>query len=279
MKIEETSGIRYAYDSSRRGPLALEELRGIIKYRELILQLVRRDIVTRYKRSILGLAWTLLNPLGMMLILTIVFSQLFHTVKGYPVYILSGLIAWTFFSQATTASLSSNIWGSSLLHRIYLPRTAFTMSAIGTGLANLVLSLIPLFLIIFLTRYPLHWAMLFLPISMLVLGCFALGVGFLLSTWAVYFPDVVDMYQVVLTAWIYLTPIFYPADIIPAPYRQLLLSINPMYYFVLIFRQPIYEGVIPSWPILAIGAGIALITLVAGWLIFSWKANEFTYRT
>jgi ABC-type polysaccharide/polyol phosphate export permease len=279
MKYDGAIGPAYDYDSSRRGPLALEELHGIWKYRELILQLVRRDIVTRYKRSALGLAWTLLNPLGMMLILTIVFSQLFHTVRGYPVYILSGLIAWTFFSQATTASLSQNIWGSSLLHRIYLPRTAFTISAIGTGLANLVLSLIPLFLIVFLTGYPLHATMLFLPVSMLILGCFALGVGLLLSTLALYFPDVVDMYQVALTAWMYLTPIIYPADIIPAPYRQFLLTLNPMVYLVQIFRQPIYDGVLPSWQMLATGTGIALVTLVAGWLVFSWKANEFTYRT
>jgi ABC-type polysaccharide/polyol phosphate export permease len=121
--------------------------------------------------------------------------------------------------------------------------------------------------------------MLFLPISMLILGCFALGVGLLLSTLAIYFPDVVDMYQVVLTAWMYLTPVIYPATIIPVQYRQLLLSINPMYYFIQIFRQPIYDGLIPSWQMLATGGGIALITLVAGWLVFSWKANEFTYRT
>lgn len=279
MKFEGTSTTAYAYDSSRRGPLAIEELRGIFKYRELIMQLVRRDIVTRYKRSALGLAWTLLNPLGMMLILTIVFSQLFHSIQGYQVYILSGLIAWTFFSQATTASLSQNIWGSSLLHRIYLPRTAFTVSAIGTGLANLLLSLVPLFLIILVTRYPLHWTMVFLPVSMLLLGCFALGLGLLLSTLAVYFPDVVDMYQVALIAWMYLTPIIYPADIIPAAYRQLLLYLNPMYYFIQIFRQPIFDGVFPSLHIVLIGAGIALTTLVAGWMVFSWKANEFTYRT
>jgi ABC-type polysaccharide/polyol phosphate export permease len=171
------------------------------------------------------------------------------------------------------------VWGGSLLHRIYLPRTSFIVAAIGTGLANLLLSLIPLVLMMVLTHYPLRITMLFLPFSLLILAAFALGVGLLFSTLAVYFPDVVDMYQVALTAWMYLTPIIYPADIIPAPYRQWLLYANPMYYFVQIFRQPVYDGVIPSWQILALGSAVAFCTLIVGWIIFTWKANEFTYRT
>ncbi len=266
------------YDSSKRGLLAFEELRGILKYRELILQLVRRDLISRYKRSTLGIAWTMLNPLGTMLILSFVFSNLFHAVNGYPIYVLSGLIAWTFFSQSTTASLSQNVWGSSLLQKIYLPRTSFTLSAIGTGLVNLVLTLVPLFLIMSFTGYPLRLTMVFLPISITLLAAFSLGIGLLFSTLAVYFPDVVDMYQVGLNAWMYLTPIIYPADIIPLPYRQWLLALNPMYYFVEIFRQPIYDGRLPSWQLLSTGTGIAIFSLFLGWIVFTWQANEFTYR-
>ena len=115
------------YDSARRGSLALEELRGAFRYRDLIYQLVQRDIIARYKRSVLGIAWTLLNPLGMMVILTIVFSQLFNSVKGYPIYLLCGLLAWTFFAQTTTSSMQQMVWGSALLHRIYMPRTVFAL--------------------------------------------------------------------------------------------------------------------------------------------------------
>jgi len=267
------------YDSTKRGPLALEELLGVFQYRDLIYQLVQRDIVSRYKRSVLGVAWTLLNPLGTMLVMTIVFSQLFDSVKGYPTYILSGLIAWNFFSQTTNSALQQMIWGSALLHRIYMPRTAFAVSSIGTGLVNLFLSLIPLVIIMFITAIPLHWSLLFLPIAIILLATFSLGFGLLLSTITMYFPDIAEMYQVALIAWMYLTPIIYPVDIIPESYRFWLFHLNPMYYLIQIFRQPIYDGSLPSFPMLAMGIGISALTLFVGWVVFSHKANEFTYRT
>jgi ABC-2 type transport system permease protein len=279
MKTAESSQYSNLYDSAHRGPLALEELRGVIKYRELIQQLVQRDLISRYKRSFLGVAWTMLNPLGTMLILTLVFSRLFQSVQGYPIYVLSGLVGWTFFSQTTSAALNQNVWGGSLLHRIYLPRTAFTMSALGTGLVNLILAFVPLAIIMIALRYPFHPSIFFLPVSILFLSVFTLGIGLFFSTIAIYFPDVVDMFQVALTAWMYLTPIIYPAEIIPLAYQQWMLKLNPMYYFIEIMRQPVYDGRIPSLHFLAIGGFIAIITLVVGWLVFTWKANELTYRT
>ena len=246
MKTAESSQYTNLYDSAHRGPLALEELRGVIKYRELIQQLVQRDLISRYKRSFLGVAWTMLNPLGTMLILTLVFSRLFQSVQGYPIYVLSGLVGWTFFSQTTSAALNQNVWGGSLLHRIYLPRTAFTMSALGTGLVNLILAFVPLAIIMVVLRYPFHPSIFFLPVSILFLAVFTLGIGLLFSTLAIYFPDVVDMFQVALTAWMYLTPIIYPAEIIPLAYQQWMLRLNPMYYFIEIMRQPVYDGTIPS---------------------------------
>jgi ABC-2 type transport system permease protein len=266
------------YDSAKRGPLALEELRGIWQYRDLIYQLVQRDIVARYKRSILGVAWTMVQPLGMMAILALVFSQLFHQVAGYPVYLLSGLLAWTFFSQTTTAALHQIVWGGALLNRIYMPRTAFTISAIGTGLVNLALSLIPLVIIALVVNIPLRLSMLFLPISMLLLAAFALGIGLLLSTLAISFPDAAEMYQIMLLGWMYLTPVIYPPEIVPEAYRFFVFSINPMYHILRVFREPIYNGVLPDGQSLAIACIVSLGTLVAGWLLFSWKADRFAYQ-
>ncbi len=258
MQATETKKSPYEYDSASRGPVALEELRGLFRYRDLIYQLVRRDIVSRYKRSALGIAWTMLNPLGMMAVMTVVFSQLFHSVPGYPAYILSGLIAWNFFSQATASAMNQMVWGSSLLHRIYMPRTAFVVSAVGTGLVNLVLSVVPLLLITLLVGLPLRWTLLFLPVSALLLAAFALGVGLLFSAWAIYFPDVSEMYQVALLGWMYLTPIIYPLDIIPERYR-FWLYLNPMYYLIKVFRMPVYDGMLPSGPLLGAAAAIALL--------------------
>jgi ABC-type polysaccharide/polyol phosphate export permease len=265
------------YDSARRGNSALEELRGVFLYRDLIFQLVRRDIVARYKRSVFGVAWTMLQPLGMMIVLTVVFSRLFGQVAGYPAYILSGLIAWTFFSQTTSASMQQMVWGGALLNRIYMPRTSFSISAIGTGMVNLALSIIPLVVIVLVLRLPLTINILFLPVSMLLLAAFALGVGLLLSTLAVSFPDVSEMYQIVLTAWMYFTPIIYPQEMIPEKYQFWMFSLNPMYYLVKLFRMPIYEGKIPDAQTLLVGAALSLITLFVGWIVFSRQADRFAY--
>jgi len=267
------------YDSANRGPLAVEEIRGIFKYHELVFQIIRRDVISRYKRSVLGVAWTMLNPLGMMLILTLVFSRLFHSIEGYPVYVLSGLVAWTFFSQTMMAALNQNVWGGSLLHRIYLPRTTFTVSALGTGLVNVLISLVPLALIMVITGFQFRWSLLFLPVSILILAMFTLGLSLLFSILAIYFPDVVEMFHVVLTAWMYMTPIIYPVDIIPQGLHFFVQVFNPMYYFVEIMRYPIYNGTLPDLTTLTIGGIVAVFTLVVGWIVFTWKANELTYRT
>ena len=258
--------------------MALEELRGLFRYRDLLFQLIRRDLVSRYKRSFLGIAWTMLNPLGMMVILTVVFAQLFRTVEGYPAYVLSGLVAWNFFSQTTSAAMNQMVWGSTLLHRIYLPRSTFVVSAVGTGLVNLALALVPLLLVVLLVGLPLRWTILFLPVSVLLLAAFSLGVGLLISAWAIYFPDVAEMYQIVLIAWLYLTPVIYPAETIPAAYRYWFFHLNPLYYMVEIFRKPIFSGVLPSFVQLGAAAAIAFVTLALGWIVFSSRADEFTYR-
>jgi len=130
-----------------------------------------------------------------MIILSLVFSTLFHGIKGYTAYILSGLIAWTFFSQTTSAMITQIVWGGALLQKIYVPRTSFAVSATGTGLVNLGISFIPLVLIKLFAGLPLTWSILFVPISMLLLGAFALGVGLIISTMSIYFPDVAEMYN------------------------------------------------------------------------------------
>jgi ABC-2 type transport system permease protein len=273
MKTSETA----VYDSAKRGPKALEELLSVFQYRDLIYQLVRRDIVSRYKRSVLGVAWTMLQPLGMMIIISIVFSQLFHQVKGYQVYLLSGFITWNFFSQTTNAIIHQMVWGGPLLRNIYMPQTSFALSAIGTGLVNICLSVIPLMLIMLIVHVPMRWSLLFLPVSMALLAAFALGIGLFISTLAVFFPDVSEMYQIILLGWMYLTPIIYPETIIPDRFL-VWFKLNPMYHFVKLFRLPVFEGEFPSLHTIAIVTSFSLITLLAGWFVFSLKSDEFSYR-
>jgi ABC-2 type transport system permease protein len=267
------------YDSARQGSSALEELRAIINYRYLVVQFVRRDILTRYKRSALGVAWTMLNPLGTMLILTIVFSSVFGgSQEGYAAYVLSGLIAWNFFAQSTNAATLHLVWGGSLLRKIYIPRTSFAVSATGTGLINLLLSLIPLAIVMLIIRVPIRWTIIFLPIPILFLAMFALGIGLLISTMAIYYADFAEMYQIALTAWMYLTPVIYSPEILPEIYRIWIIRLNPMYYLIELFRMPIYYGEVPDLSLVLISGGIAGITLFIGWMFFTGKSDEFAYR-
>jgi len=266
------------YDSTRRPPPMIEELIEVLRYRDLLAQLVSRNIKVRYKRSILGVAWTMLNPLLMMIVLTLVFSNIFHmTVEHYPVYVLSALILWNFFSQTTLVAMTELVWGGSLLNRIHVPRTIFALSAVGTGLVNLLLALVPLALIMLVMGVPLTPALLFLPVSILFTTMFALGVGLFLSVLAIDFADVADIYQIVLTAWMYLTPIIYPKDIVPTQYQSL-FNLNPMYHLLEIFRTPLYAGTLPGPYKIAVAGIVALTTLLVGWWFFTRKADEFAYR-
>ena len=265
------------YDSAQKVPHALQEFQEAVSHWHLIYQLVRRDILTRYKRSFLGVAWTMLNPLGIMLIMSFVFSHLFGSVHSYPAFILSGLIAWNFFAQSTTSAMSSLVWGGGLLQRIYIPRASFGISAIGSGLVNLLLSFIPLIIVMAVTGAPIRITALFLPVSLLLLACFTLGLGLAISAVAIYFPDVAEMYQIILLAWMYLTPIIYPETTIPAKY-QLIWHLNPLFYLVKLWRLPLYDGLWPTWGEIWPAAAIAIGMLLAGWFFFTSKSDEFAYR-
>lgn len=253
------------------------ELGSLYKYRFLIMELIIRNIKTRYKRSLLGVAWTMVNPLLTMLVMTIVFSQLFaFELPRYPIYILSGILLWNFFAETTVSAVRNLIWSSRLINRIKIPSSLFAAAAVGTGLVNLIIALLPLSLIILITKSQLGSALLFLPVAILLASVFSLGVGLAVSSQAVFFTDVVDMYQILLLAWMYLTPIFYPQEIIAEKY-QWIIHVNPMYYLLECFRSPIYFNQIPDLNIVLSAGIISITTLIVGGLIFVNKSDQFAY--
>jgi ABC-type polysaccharide/polyol phosphate export permease len=267
------------YDSThRRNPL-IEEILILIKYRDLVRQFVTSSLKTRYKRSVLGILWTLLNPLLMMLVLTIVFSSIFRfQLENYAVYILSGLIAWNLFATSTTASMQGMALGGGLLNRIYVPKSIFTVSAVGTGLVNLGLSIIPLISIMLILRVKITPAVLVLPVSVILLVIFSLGMGLILSAAAVFFADMLPVYEVLLLLWFYATPIIYPPDVVPEKIAWI-FQLNPMTHLITIFREPIYNGVVPELYEWVISAIFALLIFILGGLIFTARSNEYAYRT
>lgn len=267
------------YDSARRLPPALEELKDAYRYRHLIGAFVKRDIVTRYKRSLLGVMWTMLNPLGTMIIMVIVFSALFRMTQPlYPIYVLSGLIFWNFFAQVTLAAPQTLLWGGALVHRVYMPRTVFAFTAVGAALVNLLLSFVPLFAVMLWMGKPPALPMLSLPYAVLMITAFSLGIGLLLSSVVAQFPDILDIYGIALTAWMYVSAIFYPYDIIPEAYRYWFHNLNPVYHLLLLFRDPLYYGNWPSLKHLAVATIVAVGILVIGWFSFAKKADELAYR-
>jgi ABC-type polysaccharide/polyol phosphate export permease len=267
------------YDSARRGSPVIEEARALWKYRSLVYELVIRDIKVRYKRSVLGIFWTMLAPLLNMVALTLVFSALLRQqIQNYPVYFLTGAIFWTFFSQTTASAASQTQDSNELAKRIYVPRSVFVAAAVGGGLVNLLLSMIPLLAILIVTGFPIHATWAFLPVSIFIVLLFSAGIAFLLFTLASRFTDVREMYGVLVQTWFFLTPIVYHASIVPPPYR-LALWINPMHHLVQTFRKPIYDGVIPSGPLLAGSFLLALAVFVTGWVYFCHRAEKFGYRT
>lgn len=268
------------YDSATRGNPALDELREVFNYRYLIAQLTRRDVTTRYKRSFLGVGWTMLNPLGMMLVLTLAFSHLlrFQTEHSYAGFVLSGLVTWNFFSQTTTAAMVNLVWGGGLLHRIYIPRTSFAIAAILTGLVNFGFAMIPLVIVLLVTGVPLTFNLLLVPIPLLLLTCFALGVGLTISTFAVFYPDIAEMYAIAILGWMYLTPVIYPIAILPESYRFWITRLNPMYYYIELMRMSVYYGKPFPLDLLIPAIVIAVGVLVLGWWIFTSRSDEFAYR-
>jgi ABC-2 type transport system permease protein len=264
------------YDSDRLAHPFWEELAGAYRYRDLVVQLVSRDVKTRYKRSVLGIVWTMLNPLLIMVAVSIVFSHVFRfDLPHYPVYLLTGLILWNFFAQTTTTASQLTRSGGGLLTRVYVPRTIFAIAAAGTGLVNLLLALIPMALIAFALGVAPSWALLWLPIPIALAVVFSLGMGLLVASLAVPFPDVIEMYEVTLTAWYFLTPVFYPVAMLSAEVRSGLL-LNPMYHFVTAFRDPIYLGATPDPINMVVGAAVAFGALFTGWYVFTARADQIT---
>jgi ABC-type polysaccharide/polyol phosphate export permease len=265
------------YDSALQRPRWIEEAANLWKYRGLVHELVIRDIKVRYKRSVLGILWTMLAPLLNMIALTLVFSALLKTaIQNYPVYFMAGSIFWTFFSQTTSTATSQTQASNELAKRMFIPRSVFIAAALGGGLVNLGLSLVPLVLILVATGFPLHSTWAFLPVSVFIGAIFTAGVSLLLFTVASRFADIKEMYLVLVQTWFFLTPIVYHPSIVPGRYR-FILSLNPMYFLIRTFRDPIYEGVIPSATLLFGSLALSVVVLVTGWVFFCHRRDDMAY--
>lgn len=219
-----------------------------VKYRALVYQLVVRDIKTKYRRSVLGLVWTVLNPLLMMTVLSIVFSYFFSKfgdVENYPVYLLCGQLIFNFFNEATTIAMGSIIHSGELIKKVYVPKYLFPISKVMSSCVNLGSSMIALIIVMLVTRAKVTPAILLAVFPLLYVMLFATGISLFLSAAAVSFRDLLHLYSVVTTAWMYLTPVIYPMAILDnAPWWAVfIINANPMTAILKIFRASVLNGV------------------------------------
>lgn len=245
------------------------------RYAFLIKQLVSRDFKTKYKRSVLGMAWSFLNPLLTMSVQYIVFSTLFKSdIPNYPVYLLSGIVFMNFFNEAVSMGMTSITGNASLIKKVYMPKYIYPVSRILSSLVNFALAILPLFLVMLFTGTPFRSSLLLLVFDILCLLGFVMGMGLLLTTAMTFFQDTQFLWGVASLMWMYLTPVFYPESIIPA--RLLTLyHMNPMYQYITFARICIIDGVSPEpmaylWCIVS-----SLVVLALGIVTFKKNQDKF----
>lgn len=257
----------------------LKYIKNFWKYKDLLIQLVLRDLKTKYRRSILGYIWSVLNPLLMMLVITIVFSSLFKfDIPNFPIYLLIGQLMFNFFSEATTAAMNSIIGNDSLLKKVYIPKYIFPVARSISAFVNLLFSLIAIVIVLIITKTPVYITALLFPLALLYLLLFSIGIGLILSVAATYFRDVIHLYGILLTAWLYLTPIFYPIKILPHTVKTIVLY-NPLFHFIEFFRSIILYGEVPNLSSNLICFSYGIISLTAGVIIFFKNQNNLILYT
>lgn len=260
-------------------------LSEVWRFREVIKNFVSQDLKVKYRRSFLGFFWSLLNPLLQMAVITVVFSLIFRfPMKRYALYVLSGLVPWSFWATSVDGCCMSIVSAEVMLKRQYFPKLVFPLSVVMQNLVTFVLSLAVLLLVLApVTGYVPSAALLILPLSFLCLVGVSLGVGMIASVATVYFRDLQHLISVALSALFYLTPIIYPLEMPdgggPIPHSaRYYFKLNPMYSIIEMFHRPIYNGTLPTPSELAAAITFAAVTLGVGLLVFRRYENSLIFN-
>ncbi len=250
------------------------------KYNFLLKQLVSRDFKVKYKRSVLGVLWSLLYPVLTMAVMALVFTNVFKfTTPGvnYLAYLMSGLVIFNYFSEASNLAMSSVVANFSLINKVYMPKYIFPLSKCVFVGINFLLSQIPLYVILITTGTGINFLHFLLPYAYLCLFLFTLGFGLILSAVSVFLRDMFYIYGVIISLWTYLTPIMYDIAIIDNPYLLVIFKCNPLYWFVYFARRIMLYGVVPeinAW-IYCMVFGLGFLLL--GVFVFKKTQDKFIY--
>ena len=253
-------------------------IHNFLLYKDLLKELVRRDVKTKYRRSVLGILWSVLNPLGMMIIMSIVFSHVFRAnIENFPVYLMCGQLIFNFFNEASTIAMSAILGNASLIKKVYVPKYLFPVSKVCSCFVNLVTSFIALVIVIIATGTPLSWTVILVVLPVLYVFLFSLGMGLLLSALVVTFRDLQHLYGVLITACLYLTPIFYPIDMLPDWVKHI-VHMNPIANIIEMFRDVVMYGVVPSAMLQVKCLGACAIVMVLGLWVFYKQQDPFILK-
>jgi ABC-2 type transport system permease protein len=251
---------------------------GLSKYSMLLGELVKRDIKIKYKGSVLGIIWSVLNPLLMMLVMSVVFTIVFPGIRGqiphYVVYLITGQVFFSSMVEATTLSMNSIVGNGALLRKVYVPKYIFPISKVLSTLVSLGFNMVSVFVIMAIDGVTFSWALLMIPVAVMYLLLFMMGLGLLLSTVVVFFRDIEHIYSVFTMAWMYATPIFYDVKQVSDQY-QMIFKFNPMYQYISFFRMIVIEHRVPGWEFNAICLGMGVIMLLIGLFVFKMKQYKF----
>lgn len=248
---------------------------NFMKYRCLLRELVSRDFKLKYRRSVLGYAWSLLNPLLMMLVLTAVFSQVFrYNIDSYPVYLILGQTIFNFYSEATGSAMTSIYGSGGLIKKVYVPKYMFPLSKVCFSFVNMLCSMLAVLIVMAVQGVWLQWTVIFVPLVFFYTFLISIGVGMILAVGAVYFRDLSHLYGVFVTALMYFTPLFYPAEILPDLVWKI-DQFNPMLHVVMYFRNIMLYGVCPSLKDNVICLGFGVVFCLIGAILMKKHQKNF----
>ncbi|MBR4036234.1 MAG: ABC transporter permease [Oscillospiraceae bacterium] len=252
------------------------KLANFWRYRFLLSNLIGRDLKVKYRRSKLGVMWSVLNPLLMMLVMTTVFSKFFRmNIPNYPVYLLSGNLLFTFFNEATSSAMGSVLYSSALIKKVYVPKYIFPLEKSCFAFVNMLFSLVALVFIVVITRAPIHLSFIGVVIPLFFMFFFCLGIGLFLAAGAVYFRDIMHFWSVIVMALNYFTPIFYPVEIWEGSVMMYIGRLNPIYWYITTFRDCVINGLFPSATQIIVCGGFAAVALAIGAYVFGKSQDNF----
>ncbi len=278
MYVDLHRGIRPAAGGKVRIGLSLNvERKHADNYISLTGELVKRDLRLKYRRSILGYLWSLLNPLMMMTVMVIVFSYMFRfDIDNYALYLICGQTMFNFFNEATNKAMYAIIDNGMLIKKIYVPKYIFPISRVISCFVTTSFSLVAIVIVMLVTRVRFHLTILIFWIPLLYLLVFSCGVGMILSALSVKCRDVTHLYGVLTMAWMYATPIFYPIEAVPARVAAV-IRLNPLYIFIHLLRELVLYGTVPGLRMWATGALMAAAMFGVGAFVFRRLQDDFIY--